>query len=321
MATTRADNDPPNRRRLLRWLLRDITLAVLVCSTFGSMGSTFFLFDLCSHFRCQYFVLLAVLAVWLWRIKSPKWAAAALLGVIHNAVLVGPYYLPIAKASDNGPQLSLISFNVHTANRRSADVLAYLQRQDPDLILLIEVNHRWIRELAPLTTRYPHTAISPQADNFGMAVYSKLPIVEQDIASLGPDQPLSVWVKLDVNGRRIGFLGTHPWPPMTADMFQSRNEQLAAAADRAKSSGLPTILAGDFNASPWCSGFRPLMAAGLRDTALGFGVQRTWNSKIPLMRIPIDHVLTTPEFTCLKRTVGLNCGSDHYAVEAELRLK
>lgn len=318
---------PEGPRRLV-WLVRDAALGVLTCSLLGSFGASYYLFDLCSHFRCQYLALLLILTAALWRMKSPRWAIVAFLGALHNAFVVGPYYLPVAgvgasqsRLPNTSPRdgLSLISFNVHTANRRSADVLEYLQQRDADVILLIEVDHRWIRDLAPLEKSHPHTVLSPEADNFGVAVYSKLPIVSREVASLGAGQSPSVWAELDWNGRRIGFLGTHPWPPMTAEMWRSRNEQLASVAARAKASLVPMIVAGDFNATPWCAAFQALTDAGLIDTALGFGVQPTWNAKIPLMRIPIDHVLATSDFAAVRRTVGPNCGSDHYAVEVELR--
>jgi endonuclease/exonuclease/phosphatase (EEP) superfamily protein YafD len=305
-------------------LARDIAMSVFVVSTLGACGRWFYLFDLCSHFRGQYLALLAVLAAILWRMNARAWAGVAVLGAIHNAVLVVPYYLASPGAppvAETRPALSLVSFNVHTANRKSADVLDYLTRRDPDLILLIEVDHRWIRELAPLEQRYPYSATSPQADNFGMAVYSKVPILDREIAPLAAEQPACIWLELELDGKRFGFLGAHPWPPMTPALFRSRNAQLESIAERVRASALPMIVAGDFNATPWCSGFRPLIAAGLHDTARGFGLQRTWNSKIPLLRIPIDHVLTTPDFVCRRRAVGPSCGSDHYAVEAELAIE
>ncbi len=310
--------EPSKTHRI--WFLRDLAVGVIVPSTLGAFGAGHQLLDLCSNFRLQYLALLCVLAVLLWRMRSPRWAAIALLAVLQNAALVGPYYWPVNSVGRPTAKLSLVSFNVHTANRNCAAVLEYLNQKNPDVILLIEVDHRWIRELDPLRERYPHTALAPQADNFGIAVFSKLPITRQEILSLGPEQPLSVWAELDLEGRQVGFLGAHPWPPMTPAMFRSRNEQLAATAEKVKSAEMPTIVAGDFNATPWCVGFRPLIDAGLTDTALGFGVQRTWNSKIPLMWIPIDHVLATKEFTTLRRSVGPHCGSDHFAVEAELGL-
>lgn len=312
--------ESPSYRRI-RWWLRDVAAAVAALSTLGAFGALHQLLDLCSHFRCQYFVLLAMLTIVLWRWKSPRWAGAALLACLHNAVLIGPYYLPVKSANSSPTKLSVISFNVHTSNQQHAEVLAYLREKSPDLLLLIEVDDRWMQELSPLDDAYPHRVTLPQDGPFGIALLSKLPIAKYELVGVNGSSSRSIWAQLDFEGRRIGFLGIHPPPPMTPSMFRSRNLILEVAAERAKSSELPAIVAGDFNATPWCAGFHPFHKAGLTDTALGFGVQRTWNSYIPLLRIPIDHVWTTKEFLTHRRTVGPNCGSDHYAVEAELSLR
>ena len=45
-------------------------------------------------------------------------------------------------------------------------------------------------------------------------------------------------------------------------------------------------------ATPWSSAFRDITSrSGLTDSALGHGIQTTWNARSLVMRIPIDHVL------------------------------
>ncbi len=306
------------------WLLRGIAAAVIAVSVAGSFGGGHALFDLCSHFRCQYFALLAVLAIVLWCVRSPRWAGVALLACLHNAVLLGPYYLPTHSASrspgTDAQDLSIVSFNVHASNRRSAEVLEYLRRSASDVVVLIEVDRRWLSELESLHESYPHRVIVPDDGPFGIALFSKLPIGEYSLLRTGGSSSTAICALLDYRGRTIQFVAAHPPPPLLPSMYRDRNHLLALIGERVQTTKLPSIVAGDFNATPWCVGFDPLRTAGLSDTALGFGVQRTWNSHIPLMWIPIDHVVASKEFTTLRRAVGPHCGSDHYAVEAVLRL-
>ena len=78
-------------------------------------------------------------------------------------------------------------------------------------------------------------------------------------------------------------------------------------------------MAGDLNATPWSHGFRQLVRPrGLRDSALGRGVQPTWNARCWAPRIPIDHVVVSPEVQVSARTIGPDVGSDHLPVEATL---
>ena len=96
---------------------------------------------------------------------------------------------------------------------------------------------------------------------------------------------------------------------------------LAGVGDVAAASPTPCIVAGDFNATPWSLPFRTLVArSGLVDTALGRGVQATWNARYPAPRIPIDHILAPSGTRVVRRVVGPDIGSDHFPVEAELIL-
>lgn len=312
-------NNGPATSQSLK-LLQNVMCSVAILSLLGTLSRWHQLLDLCSHFRFQYFTLLAMLAVLLWRWKSPRWAAVALLACLHNAALIAPFYFGAGSTSEPSQRLSLISFNVQVSNQRSRDVLKYLQDKQPDVVLLMEVNNRWIREVSALNDDYPHRVIAAADGPVGIAMYSKVPIRRHELLGLGTEFYPSIWAELDVAGRSVGFLGTHPPPPVTPRLYRIRNEQLALVAETVRSSGMPTIVAGDLNATPWCSGYQQLIAAGLSDSARGFGLQPTWNSHLPPLWIPIDHVLTTKEFTALRRRIGPNCGSDHYAVEAELGL-
>ena len=94
------------------WWLRGMAAAAIAVSVAGSFGGWHSSFDLCSHFRFQYFALFAVLAIVLWRVRSPRWAGLALLACLHNAMLLGPYYLPAAASSRSpgteAPDLSIV---------------------------------------------------------------------------------------------------------------------------------------------------------------------------------------------------------------------
>jgi endonuclease/exonuclease/phosphatase (EEP) superfamily protein YafD len=83
----------------------------------------------------------------------------------------------------------------------------------------------------------------------------------------------------------------------------------------------PVIVAGDLNATPWSHGFRQLVRLrGLCDSAVGRGVQATWNAHRWVPRIPIDHVVVSPEVRVMDRRVGPDVGSDHLPVEATLAI-
>ncbi|MBM4022425.1 MAG: hypothetical protein FJ284_09335 [Planctomycetes bacterium] len=113
-------------------------------------------------------------------------------------------------------------------------------------------------------------------------------------------------------------MAAHPPPPLSADWTDHRDRQLAAIGRLAVEETLPVIVAGDLNTTPWSHGFRTLVTHRLRDSAIGWGVQATWNARVLVPRLPIDHLLVPPEIGVHSRSVGPDLGSDHLPVEAVL---
>lgn len=295
------------------------TLALLGCAgaTLAAfLGPFFWLCDLFSHFHLQYFCILVGIAITFALIRGWKLLAATALVLIPNLVQVS-YYLPSrptpAVAAPAGV-LRVLSFNVLTRNGNHAEVLHYLQESDADIILLLEVSTRWTHELAPLLAAYPHHLPLPRGDNFGLALYSRFPILEEDTTNLPPGVP-AIIASIDSPAGPLTVIGAHPIPPMGDAHTRSRDQYLAHVATRARDAGTSTILMGDLNTTPWSYAFRRAIAdSGLRDSGKHRGFQSTWNRFHPLKSIPIDHVLHTPDLQVIDRHIGPNLGSDHHPV-------
>jgi endonuclease/exonuclease/phosphatase (EEP) superfamily protein YafD len=88
---------------------------------------------------------------------------------------------------------------------------------------------------------------------------------------------------------------------------------------------------GDLNVTPWNAAFRHLQRdGGLVSSQHGFGLQPTWPTAASLapwppvpglpapLRVPIDHLLHTPDLVAVDRRLGPSLGSTHRALEVEL---
>jgi endonuclease/exonuclease/phosphatase family metal-dependent hydrolase len=161
--------------------------------------------------------------------------------------------------------LRILAYNIHHAegmdevvdlDRIAALILEY----DPDLVAIQEVDSVTNRtgkvdqaqELARMTEMEHRFGrfMEYQGGAYGMAVLSKLPILETSnyILPEGPEPrtALSVEIQLAGSGRRVRFIGIH---------FYRTDEERLAQANRleeylADEPHLPTILAGDFNSTP-----------------------------------------------------------------------
>lgn len=299
---------------------------VLAATAAGSAGRWFWLLDLASHFRWH---LLLGGCLWL-ALMFRRLGRAAQVGLIvacvWNAFDLLPYWLPTATfqnpAAVTAAPISVVSVNVHSSNKDHARCVAYLRRRQPDLVAILELTPAWARAITALADLYPHRLVEPRPDNFGIAVLSRWPLAAAEVRAFGitPFPNAIVLVQPD-RGPAFRFVATHPYPPVNAEATRRLRTQLAGLADHLAREGPATIVAGDFNATPWSFAFRDFVhTTGLRDSSLGLGLQPTWNARLWLPGIPIDHVLVPPGTTVLRRSVGPDIGSDHLPIEAELIL-
>ena len=289
----------------------------------GFAGRWWWFFDLAARFRVQYVLALGLgsLALLAWR--QPRWAAAFAGFALINAVVLAPRFLTSAEAvaGISGPTLRALLANVHSDNRDHKQIRWVIAETNPDVIVLLEATPWLIEQLADLADRYPHRIAEPQEGNFGIALFSRLPLRNAAVISLGPAGLPSLTAELETDGRWFTLLGTHPPPPIGAAMTADRNAQLADLARLARQTRQPLLALGDFNLSPWSPWFAQLLTdSGLHDSAAGRGLQPSWPVGWPPLWIPIDHVLYSDGIQIRRRVIGPDLGSDHYPVIVDFQV-
>lgn len=125
--------------------------------------------------------------------------------------------------------------------------------------------------------------------------------------------------QLDFKGQPIDVVFVHTVTPLKSRSL--RNGELSVIAREAKAFKNPGIVFGDMNVTPWSASFDKLLEnGGLKDSERGFGFMPTWNAKMLVSLLTIDHLLTTPHFAVRDRKVLRSVGSDHYPVLVDLAL-
>ena len=311
----------PTPETASRPLARAIDLAAVAAAAAtlaGFAGRWHWLLDLTNHFR-WYWLLggAACLAAAAWQ-RSRLAIAAATVAVVANLWLLLPYWLPSELGSDGGVTIDLVSLNLLADTTDTDPAIDYLRQRGADVVVLLEVTPAWAEALAELESIYPHRVVEARADKFGVALLSQWPLDEPRVITPA-DGPPAIVAMLRREAAACRVIAAHPPAPISAAWSAWRDAQLDAFAKLVADSDGPTILAGDLNTTPWGHGFGRLLAAsGLRDSALGRGIQPSWNAHRLVPRIPIDHVLVSPEIRVLSRRIGPAVGSDHLPVEARL---
>jgi len=300
--------------------LKKLATPLLSLSVTGVVTLTLIIFlarwhwaaELFTHFRLPYivgftFVLLITLSKAMW--KSASCVSVCLLIQLYS---VAPHYLPTFKDQREGAgeSLKVISYNVLSSNTRHEEVLSFLKKENPDVLLVLEVNHEWMTALGELSEKYPNRIEKFRQDNFGLLFLSKLPFHSHEVVHLSPGDPAFVLADLDWNGESVRFFGAHPLTPLGGRGAKSRNATLQEIKKRSLAATGPQIIAGDLNCSAFSPHFRSLQK-GLRDSARGQGYTATWRRGHPIWAIPIDHILTSEDLVCTDYQIGPKNGSDH----------
>lgn len=277
--------------------------------------------ELVSHFRLQYLVssllLLLVFAVLRRRNFSLLLAAMALL----NAWFVLPWYMSDDRREAGGEAIRILQANVLRKNTETAALLAQIDTENPDLVILLEMTPPWLQAMQSLSAEYPYSIAEAQEGAFGIGLFSKLPLEDARIVYGPPVGLPEIRAVVLIGEQRVSLVSAHAMPPIGRASIEARNAQLAALGEELGMSIRPTTFIGDLNTSMWAPTYLAFeKASGLRNGRKGFGLVPTFPVFFPIAAIPIDHCLVSEEIEVLEFRTGARIGSDHWPIIVTLAL-
>ena len=303
----------------LTWI---VVVGVCLASFLPHIFTEYWLLDLFTHFKVQYAVLSLLLLVTMFLTRYHKKGIIGLLliSLIWNCFFIIPYYfnnhdLKAAHTSD----VSVLSINLLSSNTDYKSVGTYLEKTNADVVVLLEFNQKWAKQLQPVLNGYMYKKLVPRSDNFGIALFSKIPMDLEELTFNSSDTP-SIRGNFKVEKESVTIVATHPSPPISQAAFHRRNQQLNAIIENKHTFQENLIVIGDFNMSSFSPHFMSLTAGKLYDTRVGFGLLPTWPASIKLLQTTLDHCLVSKNINIMERTVGENIGSDHLPVFVKLNI-
>ncbi|WP_162233717.1 endonuclease/exonuclease/phosphatase family protein [Sphingomonas sp. Leaf17] len=282
--------------------------------------------------RVQILVGLAVAAIAIgWIGRRWRWPALGLLALAAawQVYRILPY-TPFASrevafaddAFDAKSCFSVLSLNVYQYNTDYARTIALIDREDPDILLLLETGSKWAVALEPVLRRYPHRVDRPLDNTYGLMFATRLPMTKGRIGAIIEKETPSVFASLTTRGGTpFNYIGLHPRPPLPGQDTEARDAEIAIAAGRARAMKYPVLAGGDFNDVAWSHTSQLFKRiGGYLDPRIGRGTYPTFPAGYPGFRWPLDHLFFTPEFRVRSLGVGASIGSDHLPVTAVLCL-
>jgi endonuclease/exonuclease/phosphatase (EEP) superfamily protein YafD len=314
-----------------------------VATAVGFFGGLSSLLDLASHFRIWYALTLAPVVAAAYFLKHRQLIAIAGAALAANLVAIAPLYLysagrldaqdlddtasvttdagqPGAEAGREGLHILLI--NVRTENANRQECARYINDSGAELAAVLEVDELWLAALERSAGSYDVVASEPRDDNYGLALLARreaaVVVDRARVFALLPrrsDRP-AVEARVKWGEKSLTLLVLHAAPPTGLAGAELRDRQLSAAGEWAAGKATALVV-GDLNTTLWSAPFRQLLATGsLRDSERGFGLQGTWRAEwTGPWRLPIDHVLHSPDLRTVDRWVGPDLNSDHRPLE------
>lgn len=303
-----------------RWIAAGILAAGLAGASFsGFMGADRLpVLAQLAAFRPQLAVVGLVVAAAL-----ARWLRAATLLVVAVSVLSLVGLAPrVSGELVDGPATTGLSVLTVSTARDDADldaIAALVSARKVDVVALPEASAGYSARLGAITG-YQVGARSSRPQGAGMGLLVRPGLAAEFTDGVPGLANSAVSVTLRVAGTEVVVHAVHPASPLPLTEGRWRAD-LAALVPPCRSS-TPTLVVGDFNASPDHSAFRGLLDAGCRDvgTAAGGALAGTWPQAVPrALGTVIDHVLIAgPRLAPRSYEVLDAPGSDHRAVLAEI---
>lgn len=318
--------------QVFRGVLILVGLAALAATAVPAISTNTWWIRTFDFARLQTLVLLIIIAVLLllsWR--RPAVLPFILLlaaGAAYNASILY-FYTPVHGVEQLGAascpanrRLRLLEVNVQMTNQHDERLLDIVRRVKPDVAWFQETDEWWAGELAALSDEMPHHVSEAQPNYFGVALYSRLELVDPQIVHLTRSADPAVFTGVKLASRDVVRLyAVHPRPPQEGQGTAERDGQLLAAALAARDDQAPHLLVGDLNSVPWEDVVHRAKRVGrFLNPRIGRGLDITWNAHSWILKWPLDQILPAPDFTLLSLHVLPAFGSDHRPYLAELCL-
>jgi len=210
-----------------------------------------------------------------------------------------------AEENAGGERVRMLVSNLDYENEERAQVARWLERDDLDLLVLVEVNDEWMRALGGVRERYPHRLEAVRPEGLGMVLWSKMELSEATVEHLISDDRPSLHATVHLpNGWSFAVNAVHPTPPGLEEEdgdredSRERDAELILLANRiAEDERFERLVVGDLNDAAWSHTTRMfLRMSGMKDPRRGRGMYSTYPASKPFLRYPIDHVFVSDGF-------------------------
>lgn len=226
---------------------------------------------------------------------------------------VSPFEVEHAQSSDPADRLSVLTANVLIDNKDAGPLLRLIHDEKPDVVVLCEVNQRWINDVAVLDEQFSFQLKHPMENGYGIAMYSNHEVIDARVRSMISEDIPSIDAQIRLrSGHRVRLFAVHPNPPRPGESTTKRDAELVLVGREVEGDGSVVVL-GDLNDVGWSRTTNLFQeVSGLLDPRKGRGLFPTFSTRSFFWRYPLDHLFHSDDFRVGELRTLPDIGSDHY---------
>jgi len=292
-------------------LISLIVLGAFICV----FTPNYFLFKMGARFAVQIMLGYLLLGFVFMLIRQPKlmftsFACCAGLCLFLKYASDGQLNLPLK--TDN-QTLEVAHFNVSASSIDFQNTINEILALDADVISFQEVTPDWDNELkVNLQEKYPYSKTIVRLDPFGLAIYSRFPLISVD-TFMFEDTP-NILGRVKVQDKEVCFIVSHALPVFYTNDYERQRNHFMTIAQYSSNTNCPVITIGDYNAVPWSYEIQDFKAAAqLNDSRRGF--MPASNGSFSLFQIPSDHIFYSNHLKCVGFQEINSASSGHLGIK------
>ncbi len=193
-----------------------------------------------------------------------------------------------------GQVVNVAHFNMTSADDDLEAAVETILESNADLISVQDVTPEWKYLLnETLHEEYPYNTTIERLDPFGLAVYSKYPLISID--TFFSEGVPNLHGKLKMDEKELDFFAVHTTPPLYNTAYTSMKKQISQLSGLTKLVENPVLIMGNFHAPPWWSEIQNFRSeANLEDSRISAAIGIS-----DIFQSPTDYILFSDQIKCV----------------------
>lgn len=189
------------------------------------------------------------------------------------------------------PKINVAHINLSNITYEFDAIREMLDDEDIDIVSFQELTPDWKFLGSELKDRFPYSISEIRIDPYGLAVYSRLPLVESDTFLCNGIPSMSVVLEKD--DMKFQIISSYLTPALDNKSLTEAAKQLGIIGKKVNSSDNPVIALGEYNMVYWTNEIRNFRAEtklqnSRRDLVVGN------------LRVPYDHIFFSDALECTR---------------------